>query len=146
MSAWGISTFENDDAVDWTYELEESENLGLVVDSLNAVADAEDTGLDARLCARGLAAAEVVAELTREQTTVGTRPPKGGRLHLPAEVIAWISDRPQLNARAYTALAAEVVQRVRSNSELQAHWIEAGNAAEWQAELEGLAARLRAAG
>jgi hypothetical protein len=146
MSAWGISTFENDDAVDWTYELEESENLGLVVDSLNAVADVKDTGLDARLCARGLAAAEVVAELTRDQTTVGTRPPKGGRLHLPAEVIAWVADHSHLNARPYTRLASEAVERVRAHSELQSLWAEAGDAAAWQAELDGLAARLRAAG
>ena len=41
MGAWGVGTFENDDASDWVYQLEEAGDLDLVEVTLQAAADPE---------------------------------------------------------------------------------------------------------
>ena len=39
MGAWGVGTFENDDASDWVYQLEGAEDLELVRATLQAAAE-----------------------------------------------------------------------------------------------------------
>ena len=61
MGAWGAGPFENDDAMDWAIDLEESGDVGFVVEALRA---AESDGyLDAPEGSVTIAAAEVVAAL-----------------------------------------------------------------------------------
>ena len=62
MGAWGIGTFENDDAGDWVDRLEESEGLTLLTETLAPAADPSGY-LEAPTCTEALAAAEVVAAL-----------------------------------------------------------------------------------
>jgi Domain of unknown function (DUF4259) len=57
MGAWGVANFENDDAQDWVYELEESKDLSVVANLDNEIY------LAAPECARALAAAEVLTAL-----------------------------------------------------------------------------------
>ena len=51
MGAWGVGTFENDDASDWAYQLEEAGDLDLVQVTLAAAADPE-AYLEAPTCRR----------------------------------------------------------------------------------------------
>ena len=58
MGAWGIGTFDNDDASDWPYDLEGSEGTVLIEESLDRVL-AEEDYLESPDCANALAAAEM---------------------------------------------------------------------------------------
>jgi len=62
MGAWGIGSFDNDDAVDWAYELGESQGTELLVATLEAIGPEDH--LEAPDCSIALAAAEVVAALS----------------------------------------------------------------------------------
>ena len=53
MGAWGSGNFENDDAMDWVADLEETRNLKLVKQTLREVLDAGDGYLEAPIGARG---------------------------------------------------------------------------------------------
>lgn len=62
MGAWGVGSFENDDAGDWVWELEEAGDGSFLVDTLQPVADAAaDKYVEVGEAACALAAAEVVA-------------------------------------------------------------------------------------
>src|SRR5438270_7521475 len=62
MGAWGVLAFDNDDANDWAYGLDEADDLSLVQSALDAVEEAEDY-LEAPEAASALAACEVLARL-----------------------------------------------------------------------------------
>jgi hypothetical protein len=53
VGAWGVGTFENDDAGDWVYQLEEANDLELVRGTLLAAADPEGY-LEAPTCSMAL--------------------------------------------------------------------------------------------
>lgn len=78
MGAWGVGTFENDDASDWVYQLEEAGDLDLVEVTLQAAADPE-AYLEAPTCCMALAAAEVVAALAGQPAP-----------DLPEEIRTWV--------------------------------------------------------
>lgn len=42
MGAWGFLTFDNDDANDWAYELEQVHDLSLVESAFDALGEADD--------------------------------------------------------------------------------------------------------
>lgn len=127
MGAWGARSFENDDALDWVWELEESSDDSVVRAALAAVH--EDGVVEAPEAACACAAAEVVA-------AAGGSPARW----LPSEVTAWVA----ANGAAVVGLREEAraaVQRIAEGSELQQLWAEAG-AAEWDAGIADLLGRL----
>ena len=127
MGAWGARSFENDDALDWVWELEESSDDSVVRAALAAVH--EDGVVEAPEAACACAAAEVVA-------AAGGSPAKW----LPNEVTAWVA----AHGAAVAGLRDEAraaVQRIAETSELQQLWAEAG-AAEWDAGIGDLLGRL----
>lgn len=134
MGAWGIGAFENDDASDWVYELEQSNDLAVVEQALGDVAGASgDEEPDTVDSAAALAAAEVVALLRG-------RPGDG----VPDDVTKWVATaRPQAPPEL-TGLATAAVRRVLAGSELKDLWDEAGTeqSEEWEALLEDLLIRL----
>ena len=113
MGAWGAGPFENDDAMDWAIDLEESGDVGFVVEALRA---AEGDGyLDAPEGSVTMAAAEVVAALDP-----GPRWRRAG------------------DGRAGDADGGDGQERSRG-SEL---WDEAGQPEGWNGAVDGLLARL----
>ena len=60
MGAWGIGHFDNDEAGDWVWELEEAKSLAPVASAFDEV-DASLDYLDAGIGCIALAAAETVA-------------------------------------------------------------------------------------
>jgi hypothetical protein len=135
MGAWGTGPFENDEACDWAYELEEG-GVTYVSDALSAIAKAKPTDYaDAHDCCNAIAAAEVVAAMHGK-----------GLKKLPEDVEAWISTKPKPNP-SLKALAATALDRIGSNSELKELWDEGGSDSEhtkaWYAHLADLKARLQ---
>jgi len=127
VGAWGARAFENDDAMDWGWELHESDDDSVVRAALAAVP--EDGGVEAPEAACACAAAEVVAAAAGAPAE-----------WLPDEVTAWVA----AHGRTVAGLRAEAhaaVQRVAARSELQELWAEAGDS-EWERAVADLIGRL----
>jgi len=130
MGASGIGNFENDDASDWIYELEESSGFELLKATLQEVLDTAEE-LESPICCQALAAAEVVAAL-------GGLPGE-----LPEEVVEWIkkADRPKDDQ--LKKLATQAVQRIALSSELKELWEESGDVESWMEQVQELLKRLK---
>jgi Domain of unknown function (DUF4259) len=128
VGAWGSGPFENDDAADWAYELEEAGDHGILRTALDrAVRDGGD--LASEHGAVAVAAAAVVA------TAID-----GDAEGLSDEVVAYIAraGRPD---DSVIALARQALDAVAGGGELAELWDEA-DAAEWRASLASLRDRL----
>ncbi|KAA3645052.1 MAG: DUF4259 domain-containing protein [Chloroflexi bacterium] len=131
MGAWGYKSFENDDALDWVFELGEAEDFSILSATFDELFDEqEDDYLDAYYCARALAAGEVVAALKGKAAE-----------ELPDEVTAWLEDKAQ-PAEDLTASAIKAVGAVVAASELKELWEETDEFGVWQADVQGLLDRL----
>lgn len=135
MGAWGSGSFENDTALDWLFELEESDDDAAIRSALDHAATLPETAeLDSDYASCALAAAEVVAAA------------RGIALDdLPDEVTAWVEERRDVVGEDLVALALQAVMRVQTNSELLELWQEAGDS-EWADSVAGLQSRLASAG
>ena len=136
MGAWGTGAFENDDAGDWVWELEDDEDGGILVTALREIADA-DAGsyLEAPDCSVAIAAAEVVAS---------ARGPRSQGL--PTEATVWLDAHADLVTDDLVALAVVAVSRVATASELQELWDDDADTADlesWHDRIASLLARLR---
>jgi hypothetical protein len=129
MGAWGTGPFENDDASDWVYEIEDG-GLDAIHDVLDATVDIDAPGSEVGSAA--VAAAELVAVIAGQPG-----PP------LPDEVVALISDLgPVEPALVDAALAA--VAHVRTEGELAELWAESDDHDAWLATLDDITRRLQA--
>jgi len=135
MGAWGTGAFENDEAGDWVWELEDDDDASLLVTALREIADADASDyLDAADCSVAVAAAEVVASAR------GIRSPG-----LPSEATVWLDEHARLVTDDLVALAAVAVARVVTASELRELWEEpaADGLESWHENMAALLARLR---
>jgi Domain of unknown function (DUF4259) len=124
MGAWGLKTFENDDAADWIYAFDE-EGVDLIASSLKAVMDDQEDYLDAPVCCEGLAAAELVA---------AARSGKFGRLS--KEAAAALKKVTQgVNTPENVALAQQAVARIKADSELKELWEETDEYQDWVSDV-----------
>jgi hypothetical protein len=133
MGAWGVGNFENDTALDWVWELADSEDLILVESAVAEVLEARDY-LDADVGCIGLAAAEAVAAL-------GGKPVEG----LPEEAARWVEAQTAAPPEALVHDCLAAVDKIRRDriSELRELWEEDEEVAdEWYAALDELAMRL----
>jgi hypothetical protein len=127
MGAWGARSFENDDALDWVWELEESDDASVVRAALAATE--RDDEVEAPEAACACAAAEVVAAASGAPAE-----------WLPDEVRTWVA----AHGAAVAGLRSEApaaVPRVASRSVLQQLWAESGDA-EWDKAVADLLGRL----
>lgn len=130
MGAWGLGPFDNDDAGDWAWGLEESDGFSAVQDALQAVVGGDDY-LEAPTCSEAVAAAETVA------ACLG-RPVDG----LPDEVRTWVGEHPVV-PRDIIDLARRAVTAIEARSELRELWEETEHFDDWRKSMSDLAARLR---
>jgi hypothetical protein len=129
MGAWGSGPFENDDAADWAWELEEASDHGVLRDAFQAALD--ETGyLDVREGANAVAAAAVVATAL-----------DGDAKGLSEEVVAYIgrTGRPDADT---VDLALRALERVGRDGELAELWDETDDPS-WRAGMASLHDRLR---
>jgi Domain of unknown function (DUF4259) len=130
--AWGVGSFENDDALDWVSELQRASGPQLLVSTLQRV-DEKSKYIEAPDCSVALAAAEVVAAARGKPAA-----------SLPAEVTSWIARvQPNVDARLLEAARSAVTNcRDGKNSELRDLWLE-GDGKAWLNDSARLLARLK---
>lgn len=134
MGASGAGIFMNDDACDWAYELEASEDLSVVQATIAAVLSIGDEYLDGDDGANALAAAEVIACLCGHW---------GDRKSFPEEVVEWINAHAQDVPDKLRKDAAKAIDRVLGpDSELAELWSEAEEPGEWVEVVKDLRARV----
>jgi hypothetical protein len=129
MGTWGALPFENDNASDWVWNLEEAEDTSVLTDTLEAVADAEEIEEDSE---EAVAAAEVVAAM------LGKPLPE-----VPGEVEAFVKRQGKKKPpTGLVDLAVKAVKRISKESDLKERWKEADGEEEWQDSLKDLLKRL----
>jgi hypothetical protein len=134
MGAWGVLAFDNDDANDWAYGLEEVDDLSLVESALER-AGGGNGSLDASDALNALAACEVLARLKG----------KPGYTNAYTEKVdAWVAAHPQAPSALLLARADAVIDRILGDaSELKELWAESGESEAWVGSVEDLRERLR---
>ncbi len=133
MGAWDFGPFDNDDASDWLYDLEESSDLSLLANAFRAVTDAGGDYLEAPDCCNALAAAEIVAALLGNPIA-----------KLPDNARAWVDAHSGLDASSLVPAAQAAIQQIRSKSELKELWEESDDARKWRGTLDDVSDRLSA--
>ena len=131
--AWDIGPFDNDDALDWVWELTDSSDLAPLDRAFDDVLRSPRY-VEAPSASIAIAAAEVLAAL------------KGSaRDGLPDEVTEWIEGRKLAADGRLTEKAVDAVKLIMDDevSELAQLWGDAPELAEdWRASLEDLLQRL----
>jgi len=135
MGAWGVNTFDNDEACDWAFDLKSVEDLSLVCQTLARVLVEGEKYLDAHDACEGLAACEVIARLKGNW---------GERNPYTEAVDKWVTDHPIGLQPGLVDQALAVIDRVlAADSELAQLWDEARDGAEWRRAVEDLRSRVR---
>lgn len=131
MGAWDYDTFDNDDACDWTAELEGATDLSPVQEALDAAL--EDDYIEADVGSAALAACEVIARLKGNW---------GKRDSYTEDVDKWVEANPQTPPQELVDTALKVIDLVRSeSSELVEIWEDA-DASDWLKAVENLRGRV----
>jgi hypothetical protein len=131
MGTWGTGPFDDDQASDWVWELQEAKDWGVVMTALRGAADAADAYLEAPDGQIAWAAAAVVAAADDPGVTV------------PEEVSNWLASHRADRPSDAGPLASKALQRITSDqSELVELWEEAGDE-EWRANIKRLAEQLQ---
>jgi len=131
--AWGMGPFDNDDALDWVWELEDSDSTAVLESALKDVVGSMFY-FSAPECSRAIAAAEVVAALAGKP-----------RPELPDEVASWVRSNKLVADEELINLAKQSVTLVRDSnkSELAELWRDSGSDYdEWHSSLSDLLKRL----
>jgi hypothetical protein len=133
MGAWGVLAFDNDDAGDWAYGLEEVDDLSLVESAFEVVERAGDY-LEAPDASNALAACEVIARLQG----------KPGYTNAYTETADnWVAAHPMKPSVKLVVRAEAVIDRILGeNSELAELWRESEEADAWVAAVEELRERV----
>lgn len=128
--AWGVDTFENDDALDWVAQCARSAGSAEVSAALEAAIAAKY--LEAPEGSAALAAAEVVAAALGKPSS-----------KLPTELASWLARQPKQQIAQLAPRARLAVARVKDAgvSELRQLWSE-GKPDQWLSRVEKLELRL----
>ncbi len=138
MGAWGHKNFENDDAGDWVYDLEMSNDKSVIHQALDGVLTNEDY-LEAPDCCVALAAAEVVlAGRTGDHSRV------------PEDVSSWlkrkhgfIKKKPVTFESEDVSKSIEAISKIVESSELKELWEESDDFQPWLELENDLIAKLK---
>jgi hypothetical protein len=130
MGAWGAGTFQNDTAVDWVAQLQESSDDSLLRHAIEPAAAIDGSYLDSGVAAIALAAAEVVAAAKGQP---------GG--DLPESLSSWVAQFGSDVGDDLPIPARQAVERIAASSELKELWDEAGDN-DWNDVVGDLRARL----
>jgi len=129
MGAWDINIFDNDDASDWLYDLEESEDLSLIEDTLEK---SKTDYLEAPEGCKILAASEIILAL------LGNK-----RKNLPKNAKEWLSNNKKLDPTKLKKKAAKAIDKVFSEvSELNELWLESDEYDNWRKNVEQIKTEL----
>jgi hypothetical protein len=130
MAEWGQGIYENDDAMDWLYDLLDSGGVNRLKHALDVVLQDGVEDLEAVDCHIALVAADLVAALDGEINP-----------NLPAEAEEWLS-LVNRSASGLRAKAEEVVHEIQEFSVLRTRYQENGTLDDWQKIIHNLLKRL----
>jgi hypothetical protein len=131
MGTWGYNAFENDDARDWIYEVEDTKDLTAIKDALDAITADPPDYLEAPSCQRAIAAAEAVAALAGKPSP-----------SLPEELVRWIMEN-KLPVGSLRIQAVQALEKIVSESELKDLWEEGEGFDAWKSTVADLQNRLK---
>lgn len=134
MGTWSTLPFGNDDAADWAYELDDTDDLTPIEEAMTSVLSTGDATLEAFDGAAAIAAIELLACL---------RGRPGDTETYTEAAYAWLGRTRQQPTPALIDKARSVLGRVLAErSELRDLWRESPEYAEWLATMEDLRARI----
>jgi hypothetical protein len=130
MGDWGPGIYDNDDAMDWVYDLLDSGGLSRVKQALDVIAQDNLTLPDIADCRIALVAADLIAALDGDSNP-----------DLPEEAEEWISlvNRSALSLRPK---AEEAARKVLESSELRTFMEKNGKYELWRKDIQALLKRL----
>lgn len=113
MGAWGIGTFENDDAVEWLDELQASADSSVLQTTLEETEDGDEY-LEAPEGIHILCAGEIIAALQGQSAS-----------DLPDEARDWVQEHKSLDVSSLIPIATiKIDQVLDDSSELRQLWQE----------------------
>jgi hypothetical protein len=134
MGTWAVDSFGNDDACDWTYELEKAKDLSPVEDALNVVLNSGDEGVESSEATEAIAAIEVLARL---QGNWGKRSAYSERLD------NWVEANKIKPSKALVQKAHLAIKYILAeNSELKELWQDSDEYEAWLASVNDLKNRV----
>jgi Domain of unknown function (DUF4259) len=133
MGAWGLGTFENDDALDWAAGFRHAPSARLLRDAFAAVIGV-DGYLERDPGSYALAAAEVVAAIKGKPCR-----------DMPPALRDWAAANRDVATPDFVASALAAIDRVTvaTSSEIAELWAEGSDAPAWAARIDDLRQRLR---
>ena len=132
--AWDTGPFANDDALDWVWELSESNDLSVIETTLKSAANSSGY-LEAPTASMAIAAAEVVAALRGNP-----------RPELPDEVSEWVQAHSVAVGEDLLKLARKSIENTKKkeSSELAQLWMDSEQLMDaWLKDLDDLLKRLQ---
>jgi len=136
VGTWGTGTFDNDQAVDWTYSLEGKTDLSHVEATIDRVLSVGDSYLEADAAQEAIAAAEAVARL---------RGHFGTRNAYTKTIDEWVAAMDLRPSQHLISKAKDALARIQQEpSELLEGWEGSADAEAWRQTLSELDSRIEA--
>lgn len=134
MGTWAVDSFGNDDACDWSYELEKVNDLSLIEDTLNTVLASGEEGVEASAATEAIAAIEVLARLQGNW---------GDRSAYSEIADNWVETHKLQPSSTLVQKAHLVIEQIiAENSELKELWQESEEYTAWLASITELKNRV----
>jgi len=133
MGAWGIGVWENDNALDWAYELEDCNDLSVISRSIELILDSEE--IDSIEADEALAAIDVLARLKHQDFDSDG---------YDEEISKWIKTHKDLQIPdSLWQQAKQALDKIVSeDSELYELWQESDSFEAWKKEMDILRSRM----
>ena len=131
MGAWGLKSFDNDEACDWLIDFEDH-GIKVASSALDAIAGSAPEEMGASLECRAIAAAEVVAAAH-----------DGDVSRLPGDADKALDrHKSEVGWSTLVPIASNAIERIMNNSKLRGLWADVEAVDEWLADLAPLKTRL----
>ena len=127
MGTWSHEPFGNDTAIDWAYELQDTQDFLLVEQAIQRVLDCGPEHLDADLAVEAVAAAEIIAKALGRGTQSDA---------YTEEVDAWLKSISAVPTSTLRSNAHQAMSRIlASDSELKELWEESEDLESWESSV-----------
>lgn len=133
MGAWDHTIFDNDTACDWIYDVEESDDLSVIEETIDKLLECEGNDIEAPEAEEALAAIETITRL------IGN----GGEKNSYTESLdSWVASHPQEIPQSLIENANKAIGLILSEqSELRELWAESDETG-WKKTVVDLQERL----
>lgn len=135
MATWSTEPFGNDSAVDWSYGLEQVNDLSLIDDALSRVLDCGDDYLESPEAEEAIAAIDVIARLNGNFYAQDSHTESAD---------TWVAAHALIPTPVLIDKAIRVLDRIVTEpSEVYELWQEGEDFDEWRQQIDSLRARIQ---